>query len=310
MTIKSINEFQIKTTTELPDEEPRVLLENTKSNKQVELLGRVLKAQYCVGDNFLILFTQVLFTQDYPYEESLYIHYLNHDLQLLDSLHLEAIYSAGIKADLAIVSLDKIQFSFFGYERWTLQVLSSPKYLFSSNRYPVKRRRSIFRKNWLSLKAEGLWQIDSLQSINEFQIKTTTELPDEEPRVLLENTKSNKQVELLGKTFEAQYRIGDNFLILFTLDCPFEESLYIYYLNHDLQLLDSLYLGAIYAAGIVTDLAIVNPDKIQFSFFGDERWTLQVLSSPKYLFSSNRYPVRRERCIFRKNWLSLKAEGL
>ncbi len=150
----------------------------------------------------------------------------------------------------------------------------------------------------------------TIKSTNEFQIKTIVELPDEEPRVLLENTKSNKQVELLGKTLEAQYCIGGNFVILMTLDCLLEESLLIYYLDSDLKLLDSLELSAIYIPGIVTNLAIINPDKIQFSFFGDELWTLKILSSPKYIFSSNRYPVKRRRGIFRKNWLSLKAEGL
>ncbi len=148
----------------------------------------------------------------------------------------------------------------------------------------------------------------TIKSINEFQIKTTTELPDEEPRVLLENTKLNKQVELLGKVLEAQYCVGDHFLIFLTHGSFLEEWLYIHYLNHDLQLLDSLELGAIYAAGIVSKLAIVNPDKIHFSFFFDvkENWSLKVLSSPKYILLGNRYPVRRGRSIFRKNWLSLK----
>ncbi len=147
----------------------------------------------------------------------------------------------------------------------------------------------------------------TIKSINEFQVKTIVELPDEEPRVLLENTKSNKQVKLLGKEFEAQYCIGDNFLILLTQGSILEERLYIHYLNNSLQLMDSLELAAIYTPGIVTNLAIINPDKIQFSFFEDEeRWSLKILSTPRYILLGNRYPVQRRRSIFRKNWLSLK----
>ncbi len=147
----------------------------------------------------------------------------------------------------------------------------------------------------------------TIKSTNEFQIKAVIEIPDQEPSVLLENIKLKKQAELLGKVLEAQYCVGDNFLIFLTQGSILEERLYIHYLSGNLQLIDSLELAAIYTPGIITNLAIINPDKIQFSFFEDkERWSLKILSSPRYILLGNRYPVQRRLSIFRKNWLSLK----
>jgi hypothetical protein len=146
MTIKEINDFQIRGTMEQPDETPKVVIENTELKKQVEVLGSVLEAQYSVENNFL-----VLVTEGNPFEEALYIYYFDDCLQLIDALELSAMYSEGMLRDISVVSSNSLAFSFFDKnERWILEILSRPKY-FCSNKYPVKRTSSIFSKKWLKL---------------------------------------------------------------------------------------------------------------------------------------------------------------
>jgi hypothetical protein len=145
------------------------------------------------------------------------------------------------------------------------------------------------------------------KEINEFHVIDTIEKPDETPRVLLENINLKKQIEVSGKVLEAQYRIGENFLILVTEGNPFEEALYVYYFNASLQLMDSLELSAIYSEGMLRNVSLSGSGDIKFSFFdNDEQWILKVYSNPKYLFFNNKYPVKRKMSFFHKNCLSLK----
>lgn len=141
----------------------------------------------------------------------------------------------------------------------------------------------------------------------EFQVKKTSEHPDMTPNVLLENTHSKRQVEVLGKILEAQYRIGDNFLLLVTEGNPFEEALYIYYFDKSLQIKDSIELSAMYAEGMLRNLSVTNANTIQFSFFdNDERWLLKILPSPEWIFGRNTYPAKNRGSLFHKSWLRLK----
>jgi hypothetical protein len=145
------------------------------------------------------------------------------------------------------------------------------------------------------------------KEINEFHVIDTIEKPDETPRMLLENKILKKQFEVSGKVLEAQYRIGENFLVLVTEGNSFEEALYVYYFSSSLQLLDSLELSAIYSEGMLRNISLSDSGDIMFSFFyNDERWVLKVYSHTKYAFFNNKYPVKRKMSVFHKKWLSLK----
>ena len=147
----------------------------------------------------------------------------------------------------------------------------------------------------------------TIKEISEFQVIDTIEKPDKTPKILLENHKLKKQVEVVGKILEAQYRVGDNFLILVTEGNPFEEALYLYYFSDSLQLMDSLELSAMYAEGMLRNVLVSNSDMIKFSFFeNNEQWVLKIFSSPRYTIFSNKYPVKRKLSVLHKNWLSLK----
>ena len=145
------------------------------------------------------------------------------------------------------------------------------------------------------------------KEINEFHVIDTIEKTNETPRVLLENKNLKKQIEVSGKVLEAQYRIGENFLVLVTEGNPFEEALYVYYFSNSLHLMDSLELSAMYSEGMFRNVSLSDSGDIMFSFFdNDEQWVLKVYSHPKYAFFNNKYPVKRKIPVFHKNWLSLK----
>ncbi len=147
----------------------------------------------------------------------------------------------------------------------------------------------------------------SITEIKEFHINNTIEEPDKTPSILVENGETNKLVEVLGKILEAQYRIGSDFLLLVTEGSPSEEALYIYYLDSNLQVKDSLELSAMYAEGMLRNLSIIEPNRVAFSFFdNDEKWVLEILPNPKFTLFYNRHPVKRRGSIFHKGWLSLK----
>ena len=96
----------------------------------------------------------------------------------------------------------------------------------------------------------------STKEINEFHVVDTIEKTDETPRVLLENKTLNKQFEVSGKVLEAQYRIGENFLVLVTEGNPFEEALHVYYFSNTLDLIDSLELSAMYSEGMLRNVSL------------------------------------------------------
>ncbi len=146
-----------------------------------------------------------------------------------------------------------------------------------------------------------------IKEIKKFYVRETFDTPDKTPKILLENTQTKKSVEVLGKILEAQYLVNDSFLLLLTEGNPFEEALYIYYLNNSLEIIDCLELSAMYSEGMLRNLMINDSDKIQFSFFrNDESWILKILSTPKYNIWGNRYPVKRKSSIFHRSWLILK----
>lgn len=146
-----------------------------------------------------------------------------------------------------------------------------------------------------------------IRPISDLQVAGTLEKLGETPKILLENQDSGKQVEVLGKVLEAQFGVGDNFLVLITEGSPFEEALYIYYLNDCLKVMDCLELSAMYAAGMLGGISISSSDEIVFSFFESaDRWVLTVYSDPRYTISCKSYPVKRKLSVFKKRWLSLK----
>ena len=147
----------------------------------------------------------------------------------------------------------------------------------------------------------------AIQTINEFTALKVQEKPNKTPHLILENSHLKKNLDVLGTILEAQYRIGSDYLLLVTEGNPFEEALYIYFLNENLHLKDRLELSAVYSEGSLRNVSITDVNTIQFSFFDShDQWILNVLSTPKHCFFENNYPIKRYVPAYRKSWLRLK----
>lgn len=79
-----------------------------------------------------------------------------------------------------------------------------------------------------------------------------------------------------GINLEAQFAVDAGYLLLTTHDVPYEELLHATLVGPELSVLDTVKLGGPYTPGILTDVVIAGPDAIEFSFFGGDRWILQI----------------------------------
>lgn len=110
-----------------------------------------------------------------------------------------------------------------------------------------------------------------------------------------------------GVTLEAQFRINDKYLLLVTEDVPYEEALHVYLLDDRLRILDELELSNTYTPGILRDLRVIAADELEFAFFGEDRWRLQVYDAPRRRLIGNPFaPVKRlNRSLFAARYIDL-----
>lgn len=147
-----------------------------------------------------------------------------------------------------------------------------------------------------------------LKTIKDFYSDSAVETTDKPVKIVLEHIQSKKQIKLSGKVLEAQYLHGDNYLILTTEGAPFEEGLYIYYLDNKLQILDALGLGMTYTEGFLENLQIPSPNALSFTFFNnEERWELTIAPRGSFNPFFHSFPVRRIHPFFSKRWLRLQS---
>lgn len=85
-----------------------------------------------------------------------------------------------------------------------------------------------------------------------------------------------------GAVLEAALRCNDRLLLFMTHDVPFEESLSLHLLDADGALLDSVWLGGLYATGVFSGPVIESADTARFRFFGDTDWRVQVSQRPRW----------------------------
>ena len=102
-------------------------------------------------------------------------------------------------------------------------------------------------------------------------------------------------VRVDGVTLDAQMEVEDGYLLFLTEDSPFEEGLHIYLLDRERRILDGLELAGPYASGILRDVIREDDRAVSFSFFGDDRWRLEVNDAPQGFFAARvSAPVKRK----------------
>lgn len=79
-----------------------------------------------------------------------------------------------------------------------------------------------------------------------------------------------------GAVFEAALKWNEYVLLFLTDDVPFEDTLNIYLLDANFNVVDSARMFFIYSTGVFSDLDLTQPDTVRFCFFGGIVWTLKL----------------------------------
>jgi hypothetical protein len=98
--------------------------------------------------------------------------------------------------------------------------------------------------------------------------------------ILRDGHATGKHVE--GAYLEAAFRWNKQILLLATDDIPNEETLRIYLLDGELNVLDWARLGAMYSTGHLSALEAVQPDVLRFRFIGETTWAITLLPAPVF----------------------------
>lgn len=102
-------------------------------------------------------------------------------------------------------------------------------------------------------------------------------------RVLFEGRQTPTKV--LGVRLEAQFRLGDRYLLLLDDATPFEGGMHAYLLGPKLEIVDRRSLGLPYNPGFLHGIRRVGSREIEFSFFADDDvWRLIILDEPRRIW--------------------------
>lgn len=85
-----------------------------------------------------------------------------------------------------------------------------------------------------------------------------------------------------GAVLEVAIRWRDLLLVFVTDNIMHEETLRIYLFDADLMVIDSAWLGSMYATGVFSLIEIQPPNVVRFLFFGDTDWTLELLEKQTF----------------------------
>lgn len=125
--------------------------------------------------------------------------------------------------------------------------------------------------------------------------------------VVVAGVGTNKFVD--GAVFQAAFKWNDYVLLFLTDDVIFEETLNIYLVDKDLNIVDVARMYHIYSTGIFSDLDLSESDTVRFRFFEGLVWTLRLLSEKAFAipFFSDPTGVHRPLKFFRMFHLCSQA---
>jgi hypothetical protein len=98
-----------------------------------------------------------------------------------------------------------------------------------------------------------------------------------------------------GAFLEVAIRWRELSLVFVTDNIMNEETLRIYLLDANCDVIDSAWLGAMYATGVFSLIDLQPPNTVRFLFFGGTGWTLKLLNSPTFAL-----PFREPRGVHRR----------
>ncbi|MBV6324696.1 hypothetical protein [Duganella violaceipulchra] len=122
-----------------------------------------------------------------------------------------------------------------------------------------------------------------LLSTSEFSVRLIgSPFGEEMPRseLIVDGKPTGKVID--GAVLEAAIRWQDLLLVLVTDNIMHEETLRVYLLDTNFEVVDSAWLGSMYATGVFSLLELQPPNKIRFLFFGGTDWTLELLNEQTF----------------------------
>ena len=109
-------------------------------------------------------------------------------------------------------------------------------------------------------------------------ISLENEIPKSE--VILNGQATRKFI--VGVVLEAAIGWQDYYLLMLTDDILHEDMLSIHLLDKNLNILDSVTLGAIYSTGSFSSLELNEPDRVNFRFIDNADWEIELLEKPVF----------------------------
>lgn len=86
-----------------------------------------------------------------------------------------------------------------------------------------------------------------------------------------------------GAICEACVSYGEFYLVFTTNDCPYEESLNIYFLDQNFRALDHAILVWPYSTGSFVLLDVIEPNLVRFKFFEECIWEVELYANKRVL---------------------------
>jgi len=111
-------------------------------------------------------------------------------------------------------------------------------------------------------------------------ISEATETQSPKSEITIEGTKLKLTIN--GVDLEACIEYDERYLVFTTNDCPFEESLNIYLLSSENEIIDNATVFWPYGTGSFKLLRIIDPDLVQFKYFGDKDWQIKIFKNKRF----------------------------
>ena len=109
-----------------------------------------------------------------------------------------------------------------------------------------------------------------------------------------------------GQTLLDQYRLGQRYLLISGDNTLYQEVLYIFLLDKELNTIDEAQLAQPYSSGVY-HLIKRDQEHIKFQFHGDGMWCLSIREQPLgRVLNSDRFPVARPLKLWGKQYLNIE----
>ena len=86
-----------------------------------------------------------------------------------------------------------------------------------------------------------------------------------------------------GAVLRAALKWHEYALLFLTDDVPFEDTLSIYLIDAELNVIDTARMYFMYATGIFSDLDLTQDDTVRFRFFAGIAWTLKLFPKKRFV---------------------------